>query len=82
MAREHYCRAHQIKAGPIVAAACGGLGTRQTGDVRLGRRSSCNPLVIDGVPHSVTTAQLRVAAVDAATGRELLALRGRPKRTA
>jgi len=45
--------------------------TWNTGDARPGSSQiQCNPLVIDGVVYA-TTAQLRLAAVDARTGKEL-----------
>lgn len=65
----HYSTLSQIT--PDNVARLGVAWTWRTGDARPDvSQIQCNPLVIDGVMFA-TTAQMSVAAVDAATGREL-----------
>lgn len=59
------------KITPANVAQLAVAWTWQAGDVRPGSSQiQCNPLIVDGVLYA-TTAQLKLAALDAATGREL-----------
>src|SRR5689334_13732286 len=74
-----YCgdpgRSHYSTLTQITPANVGKLQiawTYQSGDARADNRSQiqCNPLIIDGVLYG-TSAQLKLFALDAATGKEL-----------
>ena len=65
----HYSTLAQITPANVAQLAV--AWTWQAGDARPGSSQiQCNPLMVDGVLYA-TTAQLKLAALDAATGREL-----------
>jgi quinoprotein glucose dehydrogenase len=69
-ARSHYSRLKQIRAGNVERLQV--AWTYHCGDARSDNLSQiqCNPIVVNGVLYG-TTAQLKLIALEAATGREL-----------
>jgi quinoprotein glucose dehydrogenase len=68
-ARSHYSARNQINTANVKQLEV--AWTYKTGDARADNRSQiqCNPLIIDGVMYG-TTAQLKLFALEAGTGRE------------